>query len=81
MNEGSIKPWNTVCDLTTSAMNALADVEQALIGVDHDGLTPHEFRALLWVRCSLASLYGIRADEAVGDPAMAAFLGGFNNPN
>ncbi|HET6965462.1 MAG TPA: hypothetical protein VFH58_11875 [Acidimicrobiales bacterium] len=80
MNEGSIKPWNNVCDLTTSAMSALVDVEQALIGVDGDRLTPNEFRALLWVRCSLATLYGIRVDEAVGDPAMAAFLGG-SNPN
>ncbi len=81
MNDPSIKPWNTVCDLTSSAMNALVDVEQALIGVDRDGLTAHEFRALLWVRCSLASLYGIRADEAVGDPAIAAFLGGSASTN
>lgn len=81
MNEGRIKPWNNVCDLTTSAMNALVDVEQTLIGIDGDRLTPHEFRALMWVRCSLASLYGIRADEAVGDPAIAAFLSGSGNPN
>lgn len=67
VTDPATNPWKSVCELTSPAMNALVDVEQALIAVPDDQLTPHEFRALLWVRCSLASLYGIRADEAVGD--------------
>lgn len=61
-------------------MEALVDVERALIAEDGDGLlTPYEFRTLIWVRCSLATLYGIRADESVGDPAALAWMGGSPN--
>ena len=48
-------------------MDALAAVEQALMPLGSDGLSPLEFRTLLWARCALASLYGIRADETVSD--------------
>jgi hypothetical protein len=50
-------------------MDALVAVESALMPSSPDNLSPLEFRALLWVRCSLASLYGIRADETVADAA------------
>lgn len=59
----------SICELTGEAMDALAAVEAALMPLDADGLTPLEFRTLLWARCSLASLYGIRADETVCDAA------------
>jgi hypothetical protein len=49
-------------------MDALLAVEQALMPLG-EGLSPLEFRTLLWARCALASLYGIRADETVGDAA------------
>ena len=61
------KTWNSVCELTDVAMDALADVEQTLMAVDASSLTPLEFRTLMWVRCSLASLYGVRADELLAD--------------
>lgn len=79
MDHPAIKPWNTACELTNTAMDALVDVEQALMALDVDGMTPYEFRTLLWVRCSLATLYGIRADEAVGDAASLVQLHGSAN--
>ena len=70
MTDAVPKNWSTVCELTGGAMDALADVERRLLAVDYDSLDPLEFRALLWAKCSLATLYGIRADESLGDPAM-----------
>lgn len=67
MTEFEPKTWSTVCALTDLAMNALAEVERTLMAVDGGSLTPLEFRTLLWVRCSLASLYGVRADEMLAD--------------
>jgi hypothetical protein len=61
------KHWSTVCELTDAVMEALTDVEQALVSVDGDSLDPLEFRALLWAKCSLATLYGMRAEEATSD--------------
>jgi hypothetical protein len=61
------KTWNSICELTDVAMDALAAVEQTLMAVDGSSLTPLEFRTLMWVRCSLASLYGVRADELLAD--------------
>jgi hypothetical protein len=68
--EPATKDWTTVCELTDRAMGALVGVERALMAVDDSRLNPLEFRALLWARCSLATLYGIRADEAA-DEALA----------
>lgn len=68
------KRWSSVCELTGAAMDALVQVEQALVPFGTADLTPLEFRTLLWVRCSLASLYGIRADETVCDAAGLAEL-------
>ena len=48
-------------------MQALTRVADALDGVDGRDLSPIELRTLMWSRCSLAALYGIRADEAMGD--------------
>ena len=67
VTENEPKTWNSVCELTDVAMDALADVEQTLMAVDGSSLTPLEFRTLMWVRCSLASLYGVRADELLAD--------------
>lgn len=67
MTENEPKTWTSVCELTEVAMDALADVEQTLMAVDGSSLTPLEFRTLMWVRCSLASLYGVRADELLAD--------------
>ena len=67
MTEYEPKTWSSVCALTDVAMDALADLEQTLMAVDGSSLTPLEFRTLLWVRCSLASLYGVRADELLAD--------------
>jgi hypothetical protein len=63
------KSWGSICELTAPAMDALAAIEQSLMPRGSDGLSPLEFRTLLWVRCTLASLYGIRADETVCDAA------------
>ncbi|HWE57828.1 MAG TPA: hypothetical protein VG435_20160 [Acidimicrobiales bacterium] len=63
------KQWNSVCELTGAAMDALVQVEQALVPFGSADLSPLEFRALLWARCALASLYGIRADETVNEAA------------
>ena len=68
VTEFETKTWGTVCELTEAAMAALVTVEQSLMAVDGDSLTPLEFRTLLWVRCSLASLYGVRADDALSGP-------------
>jgi hypothetical protein len=71
------KSWGSVCALTDVAMYALADVEQTIMAVDGRSLTPLEFRTLLWVRCSLASLYGVRADEMLSDvESLAGVLDG-----
>jgi hypothetical protein len=70
VNDNGVKQWTTICQLTNPAMDALVVVEQALMAVDSSDLTPLEFRALMWVRCSLASLYGVRADEIVSDAAL-----------
>ena len=67
MTEYQPKTWSSVCSLTDVAMGALAEVEQTLMAIDGSSLTPLEFRTLLWVRCSLASLYGVRADELLAD--------------
>jgi hypothetical protein len=67
VNDPGVKQWTTICQLTDPAMDALVEVERFLMAMDGDKLTPHEFRALLWVRCSLACLYGLRADEAMVD--------------
>lgn len=71
MIDSAAKQWTTVCQLTNPAMDALVEVEQALMAVDGAALTPFEFRALLWVRASLAFLYGVRVDESVGAPVLA----------
>ena len=42
-------------------------VATTLSEIDDADLTPVEWRTLLWSRCSLAALYGIRADEALAD--------------
>lgn len=65
VNEPAPKTWSTVCELTNRAMEAMVEIEQTLISAGDDRLTPLEFRTLLWVRCSLASLYGVRADETM----------------
>lgn len=53
-----------MCSLTETAMQALCDVAAALQSIDDEGeLTPFELRTLMWSRCSLAALYGIRVDE------------------
>lgn len=65
MSDTWAKKWSSVCELTNAAMDALLEVEQTLMAADADRLTPVEFRTLLWVRCSLASLYGVRADETM----------------
>jgi hypothetical protein len=70
VNDPASKQWTTVCHLTTTAMEALLQVEQELLALGDD-LRPLEFRTLLWVRCSLALLYGIRVDEALDDAAQS----------
>lgn len=77
VTENEPKTWKNVCELTGVAMDALAEVEQTLMAVDGSSLTPLEFRTLMWVRCSLASLYGVRADEMLADAdAFAGVLDG-----
>ena len=48
-------------------MQALTTVADSLDSVDYRTLSPIQLRTLMWSRCSLAALYGIRADEAMGD--------------
>ena len=71
MIDSAAKHWTTVCQLTDPAMDALLAVEQALMALDDTQVTPIEFRALLWVRASLAFLYGVRADESMSAPVLA----------
>lgn len=71
VTDGNAKQWTTVCQLTDPAMYALVDVEQELMSKDVADLSPLEFRAMVWARASLAFLYGVRADEAVGFPVLA----------
>jgi hypothetical protein len=61
-----------VCDLTGAAMEALVGIEQALLKADGESLSPLEFRTLMWARCSLAALYGIRADEILAAADMGS---------
>lgn len=56
-----------MCELTEAAMQELTRVADALDAVAGRELSPIELRTLMWSRCSLAALYGIRADEAMGD--------------
>jgi hypothetical protein len=67
MKELPAKKRTGVCDLTGAAMDALVEVEQALLNADAQNLSPLEFRTLMWARCSLAALYGIRADDILSD--------------
>lgn len=57
----------SMCELTEAAMQALTRVADTLDALDYRDLSPIELRTLMWSRCSLAALYGIRADEAMGD--------------
>jgi hypothetical protein len=70
VTDPSTKNWTTICHLTGSAMDALVEIEQDLM--DADDLGPLEFRTLVWARCTLATLYGIRADEAIDEAAVSA---------
>ncbi len=56
-----------MCELTEAAMQALTRVANTLDVADYSELSPIQLRTLMWSRCSLAALYGIRADEAMGD--------------
>lgn len=69
MTDPPVPQWSTVCELTGPAMEALLEVERALVNVDSFELTSTQFRTLLWVRCSLAVLYGIRVDETMAGVA------------
>lgn len=69
MTDPSTKSWTSICNLTGAAMDALVEIEQSLM--EADDLGPLEFRALVWVRCTLATLYGIRADETIDEAAFA----------
>ncbi len=71
MTNPPTKNWTNICELTGQAMDALVEIEQALSSVDGATLDPLEFRILLWARCSLATLYGIRSDETVNEAAFA----------
>ena len=71
MTTPATKQWTTVCHLTTEAMDALGRVEESLIAVEDQDLSPLEFRTLMWARCSLATLYGIRADETVDGASLS----------
>lgn len=51
-----------MCELTDNAMNALIQVAERL-DVNQSELSAIELRTLMWARCSLAALYGIRIDE------------------
>ena len=61
----------SMCHLTACAMGALGQVEKVLMSTGSENLSPIEFRTLLWARCALAALYGIRADESVSDPTLS----------
>lgn len=69
MTDPSTKTWNSICNLTGPAMDALVEIEQSLM--EADDLGPLDFRTLVWVRCTLATLYGIRADEAIDEAAFS----------
>ena len=69
VTDPSTKNWTTVCHLTGPAMDALVEIEQDLM--EADDLGPLEFRTLVWARCTLATLYGIRADEAIDEAAFS----------
>ena len=74
MTETPTKHWTSICNLTGQAMDSLVLVEQALVKVDSASLGPLEFRTLVWARCALATLFGIRADEAVNDSVLSELL-------
>ncbi|MDA8043717.1 MAG: hypothetical protein M0Z30_00520 [Actinomycetota bacterium] len=71
MTEPSTKTWTSICLLTNQAMDALVEIEQGLMAVDDQTLGPLEFRTLVWARCTLATLYGIRADETIDEAALS----------
>ena len=54
-----------MCELTETAMLSLLEVAGRLEGVREQDLTALQLRTLLWSRCALAALYGIRIDEAM----------------
>jgi hypothetical protein len=60
-----------MCDLTETAMSSLAEVAARLEIRGMDDLSEIELRTLIWARCSLAALYGIRVDAMMDDVTMA----------
>lgn len=46
-------------------MYALAEVAARLQRPDPEDLSEIQLRALIWARCSLAALYGIRIDDVM----------------
>lgn len=54
-----------MCELTETAMRSLTEVAAHLQTVEEAELSGLELRTLLWSRCSLAALYGIRVDESL----------------
>lgn len=56
----------TMCELTEAAMRSLTQVASHLQNSAEAELSALELRTLLWSRCSLAALYGIRVDESLG---------------
>lgn len=67
----------TMCELTETAMRSLNQVAAHLQTVGEAELSALELRTLLWSRCSLAALYGIRVDEslaALDSPDLGALL-------
>lgn len=53
-----------MCELTEAAMLSLLEVAGHLQQVEEGELTGLQLRTLMWARCALAALYGIRIDEA-----------------
>ena len=54
-----------MCELTEAAMLSLSKVADHLQSVAEADLSVLELRTLMWSRCSLAALYGIRVDETL----------------
>ena len=48
-------------------MHALTEVVSRFERRDFDDLSEIEMRALVWARCALAALYGIRIDDLMSD--------------
>lgn len=57
----------SVCALTEEAMSALSEIAAGLEERGADALSEIELRTLIWARCSLAALYGIRVDDTLKD--------------